>query len=92
MNAKDQEIEEIGNEILKSKQEKHDILIKFNKQLDSEKSEKHFLKSQVDKLTIRTQCLEEEIRKLQTLRDYKMQELDSIEKVTFIKEIKKNYP
>lgn len=89
MNAKDLEIEESSNELLKSKQDKHDILIKFNKQLDTEKTEKHFLKSQVDKLTIRTQCLEEEIRKLQTLREHKMQELDNIEKVNQYFYIKK---
>jgi hypothetical protein len=69
---------------MKTKQEKHEILIKFNKQLDNEKTEKHFLKSQLDKFTIRAQCLEDEIKRLQTLKEFKIKELDNMEKVDII--------
>lgn len=54
------EMEELRREKEKLREEKNDILIKLNKQVDIEKTEKRNYKSENDKLLIRVRQLENE--------------------------------
>ena len=57
------EMEELRREKEKLREEKNDILIKLNKQVDIEKTEKRNYKSENDKLLIRVRQLEAEVNK-----------------------------
>ncbi|CAK90421.1 unnamed protein product (macronuclear) [Paramecium tetraurelia] len=67
--ATDTENEELRNERDKIREEKNDIMIKFARQLDSERNDKRQFKSDFDKLQVRTRFLEDEFRKEKQRRE-----------------------
>ncbi|CAD8169045.1 unnamed protein product [Paramecium pentaurelia] len=68
-NATDTENEELRNERDKIREEKNDIMIKFARQLDTERNDKRQFKSDFDKLQVRTRFLEDEFRKEKQRRE-----------------------
>ncbi|CAD8186555.1 unnamed protein product [Paramecium pentaurelia] len=68
-NITDTENEELKNERDKIREEKNDIMIKFARQLDTERNDKRQFKSDFDKLQVRTRFLEDEFRKEKQRRE-----------------------
>ncbi|CAD8080201.1 unnamed protein product [Paramecium primaurelia] len=84
-NITDTENEELRNERDKIREEKNDIMIKFARQLDTERNDKRQFKSDFDKLQVRTRFLEDEFRKEKQRREQVSTDIEIIktEKINY---------
>ncbi|EAR86581.1 hypothetical protein TTHERM_00042690 (macronuclear) [Tetrahymena thermophila SB210] len=88
---KDQECEELRRERDRCREEKNECLIKFSKQVDSERNEKRIYKAESEKLAIRVRFLDEESKKNKIKFDSILSdsEIQKREKETLSEEVRK---
>ncbi|KAL4474733.1 hypothetical protein ABPG74_001429 [Tetrahymena malaccensis] len=88
---KDQECEELRRERDRCREEKNECLIRFSKQVDSERNEKRIYKAESEKLAIRVRFLDEESKKNKIKFDSILSdsEIQKREKETLSEEVRK---